>query len=231
MPCSCCAPSSINDLDGTFDAASAVKEAKRFLKRGAVRRTLRLIRPLLALPIPLASVLDIGCGAGAAHHELLRRGAAMLAVGVDVSAGYITAAASNSHLLWLRERTMYHNLDFALHAAQFEPAAAVIMDRVICCYPDLGQLLGAAAERSTRFLALSFPRNNWWVQLIGIAINSFSVFGRSSYRFFIHPEPEVLRVVRVAGLLPVDSCTFGAWHLVTFARPAAPAAVPPLQSS
>ena len=227
MPCSCCAPSNINDLDGTFDAASAAKEAKRFLKRGAVRRTLRLIRPLLALPTPLASVLDIGCGAGAAHHELLRRGAALLAVGVDASAGYITAAASNSQLLGLRERTLYHQLDFALHAAQFEPAAVVIMDRVICCYPDLGQLLGAAAERSTGFLALSFPRNNWWVRLIGTAINSFSAFGRSSYRFFIHPEPEVLRVVRASGLLPLESSTFGAWHLVVFARPAAP----PLQSS
>lgn len=231
MPCSCCAPSGINDLDGTFDAASAAKEAKRFLKRGAVRRTLRLIRPLLALPTPLDSVLDIGCGAGAAHQELLRRGAAKLAVGVDASAGYITAAAQNATVLGLRERTLYHQLDFALHAAQFEPAAAVIMDRVICCYPDLGRLLGAAAERSTCFLALSFPRNNWWVRLIGTAINGFSAFGRSRYRFFIHPEPEVLRVVRAAGLLPVESSTVGAWHLVIFARAAAPAAVPPLQSS
>ena len=115
MPCSCCVPSNINDLDGTFDAASAAKEAKRFLNRGAVRRTLRLIRPLLALPTPLASVLDIGCGAGAANHELLRRGAALLAVGVDASAGYITAATSNSQLLGLRERTQYHQLDVALH--------------------------------------------------------------------------------------------------------------------
>ena len=231
MPSSCCAPSGINDLDGTFDAASAAKEAKRFLKRGAVRRTLRLIRPLLAQPAPLASVLDIGCGAGAAHHELLRRGAATLAVGVDASAGYITAAAHNASVLGLAERTRYHQLDFALDAAQFEPAAAVVMDRVLCCYPNLEQLLRAAAERSTRFLALSFPRNNWWARLIGLAVNTFSAMGHGSYRFYIHPEPEILRIACAAGLLPVELSTFGFWRIAVFARTAPTPADETLQSS
>jgi hypothetical protein len=95
----------------------------------------------------------------------------------------------------------------------------------------LEQLLGAAAERSTRFLALSFPRNNWWARLIGFAVNTFSAMGHGSYRFYIHPEPEILRIACAAGLLPVELSTLGFWRIAVFARTAPAPADETLQSS
>ena len=38
------------------------------------------------------------------------------------------------------------------------PADAVVMHRVVCCYPDYEALVGAASERAQRYLVMSFPR-------------------------------------------------------------------------
>ncbi|NJN99080.1 MAG: class I SAM-dependent methyltransferase, partial [Anaerolineales bacterium] len=82
MTCPCCSPRNINNLDTFFDAAHARKEAQHYLKKGLDQRTRKLIAYVMTyVPEPI-SVLDIGCGAGGAHLELLRQGVAGHAVGV-----------------------------------------------------------------------------------------------------------------------------------------------------
>lgn len=218
MSCPCCLPN-INDLDNTFDAANARKDARRYLKKGPDKRTRKLIAYLLTHCREPVSVLDIGCGAGGAHQELLRQGVAERAVGVDASSGYLAAAQANAAQLNLSDRVVYEQQDFAQAADSFAPADVVLMDRVICCYPHLAQLLGAAAQHSQHYLSLSFPRDEWWTRLPYRVVDFCQTLFRRKYRFYLHPHAQIVALAEAAGLHPVHTDRIGLWQIIVFARP------------
>jgi magnesium-protoporphyrin O-methyltransferase len=49
--------------------------------------------------------------------------------------------------------------------ARLPDAELVALDRVVCCYPDWAALLHVAAKHCRRHLALSYPRDRWYVRL------------------------------------------------------------------
>ena len=50
---------------------------------------------------------------------------------------------------------------FAKAGPEVETADVVVMNRVICCYPDMPKLAGATADRAKRTLVMSFPNRRW----------------------------------------------------------------------
>lgn len=218
MNCSCCPPDNINDLDNTFNRDRAEGDARDYLKKGLSKRGRKLIRYLLANNERPLTVLDIGCGAGGAHHELLRQGIAGQVVGVDASSAYLAAARANAATLGLSETTHYQQADFALQSDAFAPADLVMMDRVICCYPHLKQLLGAAAAHAQRYLALSYPLDRWWLRLpLRVVDFGITLFG-SRYHPYIHPHADILAIASAAGLRPVHQDRSGLWQITVFSR-------------
>lgn len=217
LNCPCCPPEDVNDLDNTFGAELANKDAKKYLKKGLSKRGRKLIAHLAQLTEPV-SVLDIGCGAGAVHHELLRQGIAESVVGVDASSAYLNAAGENAKALGLTERASYFRRDFAQFADEFEAADVVIMDRVVCCYPHLEQLLGQAAQRTGRFLAISLPLDGWWIRPIFAGIDWVLTLFKSKYHPYLHPHLEVLAIANAAGLAPVHVDRSGIWRIFVFGR-------------
>ena len=136
-------------------------------------------------------LLEIGSGAGGVHYELLRRGLAASAVAVDASSAYIAAARSVGERLGLDSRVHYVHGDFTAAADTISPADAVILDRVICCYPNLNDLLGASAAKAERFLALSYPREKWWVRLAFNLYNLSLRLKRINFRTYLHRHSDV----------------------------------------
>ena len=165
-------------------------------------------------------MLDIGGGIGSIHHELLRRGIAASAVGVDASSAYIQAAELNAQKLELAEQTEYHHADFALHADDFEAADVVVLGRVICCYPHLEELLAAAAERAQKFLSLSFQREEWWIKVFWQIGDLFLELNRNKFHSYIHPHDKINAVAAQAGLRPVHSDRQGIWQIAVYERSA-----------
>ena len=94
MPCSCCEPPDLGDLEGVFNSERATGEAGAYLRHGLEKRAERLIAYLVENCGDPLRVLEIGSGAGGVHYELLRRGLAASAVGVEASSAYIDAARS-----------------------------------------------------------------------------------------------------------------------------------------
>src|SRR5260370_27178745 len=78
-------------------------------------------------------------------------------------------------------------------------ADVVVMNRVICCYPDMPKLAGAAAVRANGILVMSFPNYRWWTRL-GLAIVNlaFRVI-RMRFRVFLHPPARILAAVEQRG--------------------------------
>ena len=86
----CCSPGD-SAFDCQFDARHAAGKLRAYRRKGPVGLTRALIEALAAGGIDGQTVLDIGGGVGAVHHELLRSGAAT-AVDVDASRAYIAVA-------------------------------------------------------------------------------------------------------------------------------------------
>src|SRR2546421_9976153 len=102
------------------------------------------------------TVLEVGGGIGAVQIELLKAGAAR-AVSIELTPTYEDVAARLLSDAGLTDRVERKVTDFAQAASQVEGADVVIMNRVMCCYPDMPRLAGAAPDDAARLVVLSYP--------------------------------------------------------------------------
>ena len=105
------------------------------------------------------SVLDLGCGGGALIIGLLERGATV-ATGVDLSAESLDEARRRATEAGLAERTSFHVGDGAM--VPLVPHDWVVLNRVLCCYPDLDRLLGNSVSAAHKRYAFSVPVSSGW---------------------------------------------------------------------
>jgi hypothetical protein len=85
-------------------------------------------------------------------------------------------------------------------ADEIATADVVLLHRVVCCYPDLDGLLGAAAGRARRQLVLTYPPYNALWRLGLAAFNLFLRLRRSDFRAFVRPAREIVAVAESRGL-------------------------------
>jgi SAM-dependent methyltransferase len=215
---SCC--SHCRDAENLFDQRDARQRLERYQRRGAEGTTRLLLESLREAGVGGASVLDIGGGVGVVHHELIRAGAAR-ATDVDASSAYIAAARRESERQRHAERVSYVHGDFVALAPGIAPADIVALDRVVCCYPDMPALVGAAAERAGRLLGLVYPRDVWWVRAGIRGVNLGLALQRTAFRVFCHPTVAVDAEVRRAGLVQRLRRARGPWQVVLYERAAA----------
>ena len=104
-------------------------------------------------------MLEIGGGVGELHVELLKRGAER-AVNLELSPAYDEEARLLLADLALEGRVERRLHDIAVEPDAVEPVDVVVLNRVVCCYPDYERLLGAAATHARRALVFSYPRRN-----------------------------------------------------------------------
>jgi SAM-dependent methyltransferase len=218
MQDACCVPRNINDLENTFDQKRAEDEACAYLEKGSDKRIKKLLAYFEGQSIKPFTVLDIGGGVGGAHFELLKNGLALSVVGVDASPSYIASARQIADSLKLTERVQYIQMDFAQSPVSIESADIVILDRVICCYPHLESLLAPAARRATRYLALSYPREDWWVRVFYRLTNGIRRLSSSEFFTYIHSHADVHRIALQNGLSPVHATRSGEWQITIFER-------------
>jgi magnesium-protoporphyrin O-methyltransferase len=209
----CCA----RGYERFFGARAARRDAKRYRRRGLDGTAQRLVDELDARGVEGAAVLEPGGGVGAIDLELLKRGAGRATV-VELSHGYDDAAAGLAREAGAEELIERRHGDFVDEASLVGDADVVVMHRVVCCYPDPERLVGAAAERTRRLLALSFPRDTWWLRWAARAANVFFrlIGGIETY---IHPPEVVERSAERAGLTTVLHEPAGRiWRVAVFER-------------
>jgi 2-polyprenyl-3-methyl-5-hydroxy-6-metoxy-1,4-benzoquinol methylase len=212
---SCC--QHCRDAENLFDRRDAAQRLDRYRRRGPEGTTRLLIDGLREAGIAGATLLDIGGGVGVVHHELLNAGAAS-GTDIDASSAYLAAARGESARQGRGEQMSYLHGDFVALADGVSPAEVVTMDRVVCCYPDMPALVGAAAARTTRLLGLVYPRDAWWVRAGVRAVNLGLRLQRSAFRIFCHPTVAVDDVARRAGLRQRQRRTRGPWQVVIYER-------------
>ena len=182
-----------------YDAKLAASQRRRYREKGPNPWTAMLIEALKCEGVEGATLLDIGGGIGAIHHELLAAGAAS-AVVVDASAPYIEVAREESQQRGHRDRVRYVLGDFVEVAPSIPDADIVTLDRVINVYPDWERLVRYSAAHARRLYGFVYPRDTRGVRSIVFAMNlAFRVLGKQ-VRAFIHPIDQIDRVLRENGL-------------------------------
>jgi tRNA1(Val) A37 N6-methylase TrmN6 len=191
----CCAASDV------FGSKVAERDLKRYRRCGPGSITRLLLQELRRSPLKGVQLLDIGGGIGVIPAELADSGVS--ATLVEASSAYIEIA--RREIVGPRYRSAARFLlgDFVKIAEDVPPADAVTLDRVVCCYPDFEALLKAAAARTRRLLAFTYPRDRWYVRAFFACGNLFFRIKGSQFRAFIHPPQRMREVIESAGLAHV----------------------------
>ena len=209
----CC---DVNGLDTMFSGRLVRRELDAWKREGLNRRQRSIVDSLEPL-MPGASVLDVGCGIGAVGTTLLTRGAGE-GTFVDVSTAYLEAAREVAAQTRVAERASFQQGDFATSKHPYPQADVVVLDRVVCCYPDAAALLEKAARHSKRTLVYTYPRPFWFMPLFRtLCALGMRLFGRE-YRFFLHDPKLLLRAATGEGHARVVTRSVGVWQLVKVSR-------------
>jgi tRNA1(Val) A37 N6-methylase TrmN6 len=212
--CSCCDYE--QSADRQFTAAKAAKELTAY-REGRVGRTTRMLRESVDEHAKHSrSLLDIGGGIGALAFELLNQGIES-AVIIDASEAYVAAAreeAARRH--HARDAEVIHG-DFVVLAPALSEADVVTLDRVVCCYPSFEPLLREAARLARHTIALSYPRDRWYVKAAMWLENTKRRRG-SGFRTFVHPPQRLRQIVEGAGFGLASRRGTAFWVVDTYSR-------------
>jgi protein-L-isoaspartate O-methyltransferase len=211
---SCCDP---RGCDAFFGRRFARRVAKRYRKRGLDQTAARIVEFLEASGIAGATVLEIGGGVGEIQIELLKRGARR-AVNLELSPAYEPEARTLLAESGLADRVERRLHDIAAAPDGVAPADAVVMHRVVCCYPDYERLLGAAADHAEHLLVFSYPRRNPASRAVVAAQNLAFRVMRREFRTFAHPPAAMLDVVRARGFETAYAQRQAVWEVTGLAR-------------
>ena len=192
----CCDPGRYGRL---FNERFARRVARRYRKRGLDKHSQRIADFLRANGLEGATVLEIGGGVGEIQVELLKAGAAR-SVNLELSQEYEGEARRLAEENGVADRIDRRFQDIATEPEAVEPAEVVVLNRVVCCYPDYERLLGAAADHARRLLVFSYPPRNTMSRSIVTLTNWLQAVRGSDFRAFTHPPAAMLSVLDRRGL-------------------------------
>lgn len=212
MPCNCC-----EITDNAFSAEEAQSEIRRYRRNGPAKQTRLLLDSIRSLGLKNADLLDIGGGIGVIHHELLED-VTGTATHVDASSAYLKEAEVEATRRGHGERVRFIHADFTDVAKDVPVADVVTLDRVVCCYPDFRRLLMAAAEHSQRALALTYPRETWYMRIALQILNFVQKLRKDPFRVFLHPVDEMDLLIRRQGFEPVTLRRLFVWEIALYQK-------------
>jgi len=212
MPCNCC-----EITDSAFSEAEARADLKNYRKRGPAEQTKLILEAIRSLGLENADLLDIGGGIGAIHHELLED-MARRATHVDASSAYLKEAKEETARRGHGERVNFIHADFTQVASDLPKADIVTLDRVVCCYPDFRGLLKAAAQHSRSAVALTYPRETWYMRFGLKVVNIFQNLRRDPFRVFLHPISEMDSLLKREGFERVSLRRLFVWEMALYQR-------------
>jgi 2-polyprenyl-3-methyl-5-hydroxy-6-metoxy-1,4-benzoquinol methylase len=210
----CCTPKGYRQI---FSEKNARGEAKRYRRKGLDATSRRIADIVKERGVEGRTLLEVGGGIGAIEIELLKAGV-VRAVNVELTPTYEAAAGELLQETGLADRVQRKVMDFTEAGSEVEPADFVVMNRVICCYPDMPKLAGAAAEHTRGMLVMSFPNDRLWMRF-GLTIVNFGFrVIRMQFRVFLHPPALILAALERKGLRTRFNERGLLWQVTAFER-------------
>ncbi len=197
----------------------AESEARRYRRRGLDATSRRIVEFVKSQGIEGRTVLEVGGGIGAVQIELLKAGAAR-AVNVELIPTYEPTAMRLLEEAGLSGRVERTVLDFAQAAEQVARADVVVLNRVLCCYPDMPRLAIAAADHASHVMVMSYPKWAWWTRAgLGVS-NLVLALMRREFHIFVHRPDQIIATSERQGLRTVLNKTGVLWTVAGLTRAA-----------
>ncbi len=212
MPCAHCI-----DIEKEFDRRTAARDLKRYRRRGP-RKTTRMLLQALRQRLPERfSHLDIGGGVGMIAAELVRAGATDVTL-VDASSAYLNAARENLNTINDAVTKTFRHGDFLEVEKDIPPADVVTLDRVICCYPHVRELVRASSDHARRLYGLVYPRKNPIMKLFVIVANLYLGLRKCAFRVYLHDPDMVQSLLAETGWTPYYQSRTFIWRVEVYAK-------------
>jgi 2-polyprenyl-3-methyl-5-hydroxy-6-metoxy-1,4-benzoquinol methylase len=200
-----------------FDIRKAERDLEAYRTHGPAKTTHLLTQALKDAGVEHLTLLDIGGGVGAIQHELFKDGLGS-AIAIDASSSYLQTARQEAERMGYAARITYHHGDFVAFAPQLPVTDIVTLEKVICCYPDVQMLVGLSSARAGKFYGVVFPRDSWWMKIVGQFINLSLWLQRNPFRFFVHPTEAIEMVLRANGFERRYYHQTLLWQIIVYAR-------------
>ncbi len=204
-------------IEREFNAEDVENEIHAYRTEGPTETTQLLIDALTEQGVEGSTLLDIGGGVGAIQHALLSAGAST-ATAVEASTAFAEAAEDQARELGWSEQVAVRHGDFVDLAESLPPHDVVTLDRVICCYHDVGSLVRLSAARASKLYGVVYPRDVWWNKIALRFMNIFFWIRRSPFRVFIHSDSGVQRILDQVGLARVFYKRTFIWQVAVYAK-------------
>ncbi len=204
-------------IEEFFDQREAERDLRSYRKNGLAGITSVLLEAIRAQGVDGASLLDVGGGVGVVQHELLGAGVST-AVSVDASIAYLAAAKEEAERRGHADRLEQHHGNFVDVAPQIEQADIVTLDKVICCYHDVEQLVRLSSAKAKRIYAVVYPRYNLLFRALPKLAAVYFRLRRTPFRAFVHPTAVVEGLVEGNGLRRTFYRKSGFWQVALFTR-------------
>jgi len=207
-----------------FDEWAADNARRARSKETVAPITTALLAALEAEGLEGRTVLDVGCGTGDLALAALAHGASH-AAGVDLGKGSIEHARALAHERGLDERATFEVADGSV--ATLPTTDVVVLNRVVCCYPDARALLDNTLGAAGSVYALTAPVDRGLPGLLNRIVvrvsNVWYGLRRSKFRgfrVFVHDLTDVDARIRAAGFAPTHRARRRVvWQLAVYARP------------
>lgn len=209
----CCNPAGYRSF---FNDREARRSLRNYDKRGLDKMARSMVDFLISQDVAGKTVLEVGGGIGAIQVELMKGGAAS-AVNIELSEGYEDVATQLMLREGVSDRVERRVGDFTTVAPELN-ADYVVMNRVVCCYPFMERLMGAAVSSAERFVAATFPRERL-VAKLGVSLgNTYCRMRGIDFRAFVHPPKAITDTAAAGGFEVAFHDRDLIWNAVVFER-------------
>jgi SAM-dependent methyltransferase len=203
-----------------FDRKTAIRIASGDAF-GLVDVSARLRDALLPLGAAGRTVLELGCGRGGLLFQLMQAGASR-GTGIDLSGASIEEARRR-----FAEAGAAETAELSVGDAARVPLAPhdwVILDRVMCCYPDIDRLLQNSIPAARRVYAFTVPESRGWRGFLSRVEewfeNIWNTLRGCPCPGYVHDIDSIERTLTRAGFRRMYSGRLRLWHVAVFQRSA-----------
>lgn len=205
-------------IETRFDQTYVAKKLKRYREKGPKGTTQILIDAIKESISQDMTLLDIGSGLGDIQHALLHAGVKE-SFNCEASTAFINACKEEALRLGNADRITHIKGDFVDMAADIPEIDIVTLDRVICCYHDMPDLVSKSLGKARRLYGIVIPIDRWWVKLATWAYyNLRFLFLRNPFRVFVHSTEAIEGLILSQGFDRVFIETKGTWQISLYAR-------------
>lgn len=205
-------------IETKFDQEYVVKKLKLYHEKGPKESTRILIEVLEENLDNDMTLLDIGSGIGDIQHALLGEGVKE-SYNCEASSAFIDACKQEAERQGNANRITHIKGDFVDIADSIPAADIVTLDRVICCYHDMPDLVNKSLAKARQLYAIVIPIDKWWVKLwTSMFYNLRFLFQRNPFRVFVHSTEAVETLIINNGFRSIFSQVKGTWQISVYEK-------------